>query len=339
MEIKVFFIGLIMGAYAFLAGKIVQKKEYKKQLKCALWHGIFWACAGGIIFLMLTVNFDNGQTSGIWYLIGKYKLLIWPAVILTGWAVGFLLARKKDEKALETKIKSDLEWAETIYPVMLIGGVFMYFLFQGFRIPSGSMKNTLLIGDHLFVNKFIYGTRVPFTDKKTLKVRDVKRGDIVVFRFPSSSPSEIYCGGPQYGRDFIKRVIGLPEETVELRNGRVFINGTELEEHYTRFVDTERIPSYTVNLPQDSFAAVWTSRQLGNIYGESIRDNFGPVVVPTGTYFTMGDNRDRSCDSRFWGPVPVENIKGKASNIFWPPTRIGSLNSTAKRPVPPNSAE
>ncbi|MDD4005024.1 MAG: signal peptidase I [Elusimicrobiaceae bacterium] len=331
MEIKVFFIGVIMGTYAYFAGKLIKGKEYRNQTKCAVWHGLFWACAAGIIFLMLTVNFDNGQTSGIWHFVNRFKLVLWPALTLSAWTIGFFSVRRRDEKRIEKALKNDLEWAETIYPVMIIGGIFMYFLFQGFRIPSGSMKNTLLIGDHLFVNKFIYGTRVPFTENRILKLRAVSRGDVIVFKFPSKSPAESYCGSSQYGRDFIKRVIGLPGETVELRNGRVFINGTELAETYTRFVDTERIPFSSANLPYESFSAVWAGRQLGNIYGEAIRDNFGPVIVPSGTYFAMGDNRDRSCDSRFWGPVPEENIKGKASSIFWPPTRIGSLDVSASK--------
>lgn len=331
MELKVFLIGAVMLAYAYFAGKVVKAKEFKNQAKCALWHGLFWACAAGIIFLMLMVNFDNGQTQGLWFFVNRFKLVLWPLICGAAMGAGYLAARGNSEKTLEKKLGEDLEWAETIYPVMLIGGVFMYFVFQGFRIPSGSMKNTLLIGDHLFVNKFVYGTRIPLTGHKTLQFRSVSRGDVVVFQFPSKSPDEVFCGGPQYGRDFIKRVIGLPGEKVELRNGKVFINGTELPENYTRYVDSDRIPFNPANLPADSFAAVWESRQLGNIYGESIRDNFGPVIVPPGTYFAMGDNRDRSCDSRFWGPVPAENIKGRAASIFWPPTRMGSLETSGKK--------
>ncbi|MFA6584152.1 MAG: signal peptidase I [Elusimicrobiaceae bacterium] len=326
MEAKVILIGIIMAVYAYFVTKIVKAKSYGDRKNCALWHGIFWGAAAGIIFLMISVNFDNGQQEGLWYLVGKYKLIVWPAIILLAAVTGFFMLQNKDEKVVEQKIKSDLDWADTIWPVMIFGGIFMYFVLQGFRIPSGSMKDTLLIGDHLFVNKFVYGTRTPFTSKKIIPLRPVRRGDIIVFKFPSSSPEESFCGGPQYGRDFIKRVIGLPGETVEVKNGKVFINGAELKENYTVYADSERLPA-PYNAPKgSSYQQVWESRQLGNIYGEAIRDNFSPIVVPEGQYFAMGDNRDRSCDSRFWGPVPENNVKGMAWQIFWPVTRAGKLS-------------
>ena len=154
------------------------------------------------------------------------------------------------------------------------------FVVQAFKIPSGSMLETLQIGDHILVNKFIYGTHVPFTHIVLFPLRDPARGDIVVFRFPMDEK-----------RDFIKRVIGLPGDTVEIRNKVVYVNGKRLEDPYVVHRDQNIIP------------------------GE--RDNFGPVTVPEGSYFVMGDNRDGSFDSRFWGFVKREQILGKALVIYW----------------------
>ena len=166
---------------------------------------------------------------------------------------------------------------------------------------------------HLFVNKIVYGIRIPYTDVKLLKFFMVKLGDIAVFRFPSDDPKEFQCGGHQYGRDFIKRVIGLPGDKVEVRDGKVFLNGSELaNEKYTQYTDSKRIPRAEINMSPEDFQHYWENRKAGHFFGEAVRDNFGPITVPEKSYFVMGDNRDQSCDSRFFGPVPEKNLKGKA---------------------------
>jgi signal peptidase I len=157
------------------------------------------------------------------------------------------------------------------------------FVVQPFKIPSGSMENTLLIGDHLLANKFIYGFRVPFTGQRLLEFRAPERGDIIVFRFPKN-PSE----------DFIKRIIGIPGDVIQIKNKQVFVNGVPYNNPHAIFQDPRVMP------------ASW-----------GLRDNFGPVKVPPDSYFVMGDNRDFSYDSRYWGVVKKSAILGEAMIIYW----------------------
>jgi signal peptidase I len=157
---------------------------------------------------------------------------------------------------------------------------------QAFKIPTGSMENNLLIGDHLLVNKFIYGIQIPGLDGRFLTIREPQRGDIVVFEFPEDRGQSFWKR-----RDFIKRVIGLPGDTVEIRNKQVFVNDKLLVVPEAVFKDGTLVPG--------------------------ARDNLPPVRVPTGHYFMMGDNRDRSYDSRFWGFVSNTEIKGLAFIKYW----------------------
>jgi signal peptidase I len=175
------------------------------------------------------------------------------------------------------------EYAESIIVAILLALVIRTFVIQAFKIPSGSMEDTLQIGDHLLVTKFLYGTKIPFTDTKILKIRDPQRGDVVVFEYPED-PS----------KDFIKRVVGLPGDVVEGREKKVFVNGKPFENPHEVHKEQEIIPK-----------------------AQNPRDTFGPVTVPAGSYFVMGDNRDRSYDSRFWGFVKSSKIKGKALIKYW----------------------
>jgi signal peptidase I len=175
------------------------------------------------------------------------------------------------------------EYFEAIAIAFILALVIRTFFLQAFKIPSGSMLPTLLIGDHLLVNKFIYGFRMPFTGEVLIPVKKPIRGDVVVFRFPKDRSI-----------DYIKRVIGVPGDTVEVRAKKVFING-------------EQVP--------DTHAHI-TSPSILNAMN-SPRDNFGPVVVPEGHIFVMGDNRDNSYDSRFWGFVDQKDILGKAFVLYW----------------------
>jgi signal peptidase I len=159
------------------------------------------------------------------------------------------------------------------------------FVVQAFKIPSGSMEPTLLIGDHILVSKFIYGITIPFTEIKLLQFIKPKRGDVIVFIFPED-PS----------KDFIKRAIAIEGEQLEIKNKKVFINGQPVPDPHAFYKDSD------------------STREWGSAGN---RDNFGPVTVPPHCLFVMGDNRDRSYDSRFWGFVDLNKVKGKAFIIYW----------------------
>ena len=175
------------------------------------------------------------------------------------------------------------EYVEAFGIALLIALVVRTLLLQAFKIPSSSMENTLLVGDHIFVNKFIYGYHIPLTKGRVLQFTTPKRGDIIVFVF-QEDPS----------KDFIKRVIGVPGDVVEVRRKVVYLNGKPIEEGYTRFAD---------GLNADGFVRS--------------RDDMPPVRVPERKYFVMGDNRDRSYDSRFWGFVDSDAVIGKALFIYF----------------------
>ena len=180
------------------------------------------------------------------------------------------------------------EYFETIVIAVVLALFMRTFVVQAFKIPTGSMEPNLLVGDHLLVNKFVFAPTLSSVERALLPVTDIRRGDIVVFKYPVD---------PE--RDFIKRVIGLSGETIELREHRIHVNGQAIEEPYAHY------------LPRPAGAA---SREITS---GDVRERYGPVVVPAGSVFVMGDNRDNSEDSRYWGFLPKENIKGKALMIYW----------------------
>ncbi len=175
------------------------------------------------------------------------------------------------------------ENVEAILIAVIIALFIRTFVVQAFKIPSGSMKPTLQIGDHILVNKFIYGVKIPYLSSVILPVKDPQRGDIVVFKFPVD---------PR--KDFIKRVIAVPGDVVEIRDKAIFINGRQVNHDFGVFSDPRTI--------------------AGNL---KPRDNLGPITVPKDALFVMGDNRDESFDSRFWGFVPIRDVSGKAFIIYW----------------------
>ncbi|HTL44006.1 MAG TPA: signal peptidase I [Vicinamibacterales bacterium] len=179
------------------------------------------------------------------------------------------------------------EYFESIVIAVILALFVRTWVVQAFKIPTGSMEYNLLIGDHLLVNKFIFGPTPLAVGKALLPVRPIRRGDIIVFKYPD-----------QPDRDLIKRVIGLPGETVELRNKKVYIDGKPIDEPYVHFLTP----------PSTAFQEITSS---------DVRENYGPVTVPPEQYFVMGDNRDNSEDSRYWGFLPKNNVKGKALIIYW----------------------
>lgn len=173
------------------------------------------------------------------------------------------------------------EYVEAILIALVLAVFIRTFVVQAFKIPSGSMIPTLLIGDHILVSKFIYGIKNPFTGKVVVPVADPARNDVIVFKYPLNR-----------SQDFIKRVIGLPGDSVQIIDKKVFINGKPLADDKGEFNDN-------------------------SVLSDGPRDNFGPVTVPPHSLFVMGDNRDNSHDSRFWRFVDYSEIKGKAFVMYW----------------------
>ncbi len=169
------------------------------------------------------------------------------------------------------------EYFESIVITAIIALFATTFVVQAFKIPTGSMESNLLIGDHLLVNKFVYGLNDSGVLSKLLPYKDLKRGDVIVFKYPQD-PKVAY----------VKRLIGLPGDHLEMTGRTIYVNGKPLQENYTQYIDA------------------------GSVY-----EHFGPYDVPQGQYFAMGDNRDNSQDSRYWGFVPRDHIIGKALVIYW----------------------
>ncbi len=178
------------------------------------------------------------------------------------------------------------EYFESIVIAVILALFVRTWVVQAFKIPTGSMENNLLIGDHLLVNKFVFGPTMGRAERALLPIRGIRRGDVIVFKYPDE---------PE--RDFIKRVIGLPGQTIELKAKKVYVDGRPLDEPYVHFLeaasDAQEITSFDV------------------------RERYGPVTVPPNQYFVMGDNRDNSQDSRYWGFLPRDYIKGRALMIYW----------------------
>lgn len=182
---------------------------------------------------------------------------------------------------LEHKQKSTIrEYAEAIIIALLLAVFIRTFVVQAFKIPSGSMIPTLVIGDHILVNKFVYGVKNPFTGDTWLSLGDPDRHDIVVFKYPQN-PSQ----------DFIKRVVGVGGDRVEIVDKKVYVNAKLFSE------------PHAVNLEP--------------LQAGSGRDNMAPVIVPANSLFVMGDNRDNSYDSRFWGFVDLKAVRGQAFMMYW----------------------
>jgi len=173
------------------------------------------------------------------------------------------------------------EYIETFVIALLVALFVRTFVVQAFKIPSGSMEPTLLVGDHILVNKFIYGIRIPIIGKRLFTLKKPHRGDVIVFLYPRDR-----------SKDFIKRVIGLGGEKVEIRGHKIYINDRLLEDPWGVYSN-------------DPF---WSLPS---------KENFGPVIVPPESLFVLGDNRDNSQDSRYWGFVPLKDVLGKAFIIYW----------------------
>lgn len=193
------------------------------------------------------------------------------------------IVRLKEEKMGNRKKRIVKEYVEPIIVAILIALFIRTFIVQAFKIPSSSMEPTLLVGDHLLVNKFIYGIKIPFINTKYFQLKKPKRGDIVVFVYPKDRT-----------KDFIKRVIATEGEKVEVLRNKIYINDRLIDDPWGHYDERGQSAKYLHSM-----------------------DRFGPVVVPKGSLFVLGDNRDNSQDSRFWGYVNVNEVKGKALIIYF----------------------
>ncbi|MEW5789957.1 MAG: signal peptidase I [Pseudomonadota bacterium] len=234
-----------------------------------------------------------------------FSLLMFVLLLLTGmvWLLDIVLLRR--HRAPERPEPWPVEYAKSFFPVILVVFVIRSFVVEPFKIPSGSMIPTLLVGDFLLVNKFTYGLRLPIVNQKITQGSPLQRGDVVVFRYPEDP-----------GKDYIKRVVGLPGDTVAYINKQIVVNGQPVPMQYMGDYSYVTEQGYILDTQK-------YQESLGHhVHDVLIVPNSGmsemdPMTVPAGQYFMMGDNRDNSNDSRYWGFVPDDKIVGKAMLIWW----------------------
>ncbi len=233
-----------------------------------------------------------------------FALFMLVILLITGliWALDSIFWRKKRASGSADPVL--VEYSRSFFPVILAVFLIRSFVVEPFKIPSGSMMPTLLAGDFILVNKFTYGLRVPILNNTFIEVGKPERGDVFVFHYP-----------PDPSIDYIKRVIGVPGDRIEYRNKQLFING---EPAQLTLIDDYQYVAPGLNM----VTAKHYQEQLGEVSHDVLIEDSslaidGEVVVPAGHYFAMGDNRDNSKDSRFWGFVPEQNLVGKAFLIWW----------------------
>ncbi len=205
------------------------------------------------------------------------------------------------------------EWVKSLSVAILLFLVIRTFAVEAFKIPTGSMERTLLVGDFLLVNKAVYGAQVPFTDVRLPAFDSPERGDVVVFQYPLD-----------ISKNYVKRVVGVPGDRVAMRQGQLYVNGEVRSEGYVQHTQ----PDGNYYDPQFEWQRDYVASEVDPQDYRPTRDDWGPLVVPEGKYFVMGDNRDNSQDSRYWGLVDRTLIKGRPLFIYY------SFDRSKLRPLP-----
>jgi signal peptidase I len=195
------------------------------------------------------------------------------------------------------------EWAKSFQIAIVLFLLVRAFLVEAFKIPSGSMERTLLVGDFLLVNKLVYGAEVPLTGKHLPALRQPERGDVIVFQWPEDRT-----------KNFVKRLVGLPGDTLAMRDGVLYINGLAQAERYITRTEPDIDPAGEEFRWQRNYLVRTAEASVS--YHPS-RNNWGPLVVPESRYFVLGDNRDNSLDSRYWGFVPAELLRGRPMFVYY----------------------
>ncbi|HEX5129592.1 MAG TPA: signal peptidase I [Usitatibacter sp.] len=257
---------------------------------------------------------------GLLLKVTDFAAVLLMAAVITGviWLVDAKVFRRR--RTSDTPEPVVVDMARAFFPVIVVVFLIRSFWVEPFKIPSGSMKPTLLVGDFILVNKYIYGIRLPVVNKKIVDIEPLKRGDVVVFRYPAD-PSV----------DYIKRVVGLPGDRISYRGKRISVNGTDVEVKGSGYyTDAElnflRLPTFTEKLgdrnhqmmivPAQPPVDLAQVRQFAHRSNCEYNDDGFSCTVPAGHYFMMGDNRDQSSDSRYWGFVPDDHIKGRAFLVW-----------------------
>jgi len=238
----------------------------------------------------------------------NFELILFYAIIISGVIslidIIFLAPKRRKNNIPADKMPIIIDYSRSFFPVLVIVFLLRSFLYEPFRIPSGSLKPTLQVGDFILVNKFAYGVRLPVIHKKIFSVGEIQHGDIIVFRYPVD-PSV----------DFIKRVIGLPGDKISYIDKVLYVNGKKMPQTFEKNTTDHALDGESwdvVQKQEDFFGIKHAIFQTPTRSPEDLKD----IIVPPGMYFAMGDNRDDSADSRYWGFVPDENIIGKAS-VVW----------------------
>jgi len=253
----------------------------------------------------------------------NFALFMFVALLVTGsvWLLDIYVTGKGREAGAQEPWW--VEYSKSFFPVILIVFTLRSFLVEPFKIPSGSMIPTLLVGDFILVNKFTYGIRLPIINQKIIDINQPQRGDVMVFRYPKDT-----------SMDYIKRVVGLPGDKITYREKHIYVNGNPVkyqdkgEYNYIESgLNYAATISYTEILGQHNHTVIvqpeqntYYPTQVENFPGRencTYKQNEFTCTVPQGQYFMMGDNRDRSNDSRYWGFVPDKNVVGKAFMIWW----------------------